>query len=446
MKRIYSLAILCILAILITGCSDKAVLSLAVAFPLSDEQQKDRGLAGSCDDYYAENVQTYRTLNGQKAVYLYSAPIEQSGNEIVEAEEGFEANGTYFYKSFPIDLSADMPITIEGENNFINVFLPGDSYSGQLIEEKNAFGITRTAVLYKDAFGKEIHLYCYPTSFGVNTEIRIPEKTAQHTFKIKVQLPDWVPDTNSPDYILFKSAMQAGTVKSMIYTPLVCDANGKWCYANTVQLLEKDPDTDTYTVEYTVDSHFLSDEDTVYPVTLNQSFHLYKSKQPDTSAYENTGEVASHYLSPYILLGDSTLKGEGWTYIRYETLNDLDIDPDKIVSAKYIFRNLFDLERETKLSAYPVTADWCSINTRWYNRPPNDETPVSEVIVDKAGDYELDVTSLLTEMIRNKGKYNPEYSVQNSFLIRSDTKNSNVLISSGDNGLFSPMLEIKLSE
>ena len=199
-------------------------------------------------------------------------------------------------------------------------------------------------------------------------------------------------------------------------------------------------------MEYGVDEEFLNDKKTKFPVTLNQSIHLYKPKQPDTSAYENTGDEASHYLSPYILLGDDTLKGEGWTYIRYETLNNLHIDPDKIVSAKYIFHNLFDLEKETKISAYAVTADWCSINTRWFNRPPFDEKPISEVIVKKSGDYQLDITPLFTEMIRNKDVEGATYSVQNSFMIRSDTEDSNVIISSGDNGLYSPLLEIVLSE
>ena len=64
----------------------------------------------------------------------------------------------------------------------------------------------------------------------------------------------------------------------------------------------------------------------------------------------------------------------------------------------------------------------------------------------KAGDYKLDITTLFVEMMKNKGKENATYSIQNSFMIRSDTEDSNVFIPSGDNGVFSPMLEIVLSE
>lgn len=234
--------------------------------------------------------------------------------------------------------------------------------------------------------------------------------------------------------------------KKGYYTPLAVDKKGKWCYSNTVRLIEKDSSTNTYTVEYTIDQKFLQDKSTKYPVVLNQSIHLYKPKQPDTSAYENTGEQAGHYLSPYMLLGDKTIKGEGWTFVRYETLNSLNIPADKIVSAKYVFHNLFDLEKEAKIGAYAVTADWCSINTRWFNRPPFDEKPISEVLIKDRGDYELDITALMKEMIANKERENAKYSVQNSFLIRSDSIDSNMIFASGDNGLFSPVLEIVLSE
>ena len=87
------------------------------------------------------------------------------------------------------------------------------------------------------------------------------------------------------------------------------DKKGRWNYENSVRLVEKDSDTGTYLVEYTISEEFLQDKETKYPVTLHQSIHNYKSKQPDTSAYSETGDEAGHYLSPYILLGDSTAKG-----------------------------------------------------------------------------------------------------------------------------------------
>jgi hypothetical protein len=118
------------------------------------------------------------------------------------------------------------------------------------------------------------------------------------------------------------------------------------------------------------------------------------------------------------------------------------IDQDKIISAKYVFRNLFDQPKEVKIGAYAVTADWCSINTRWFNRPTFDEKPISQAAVQKAGDYELDITNLFKEMIKNRADENAKYSVRNSFFIRSDTPDSSLILPSGDGGLFSPYLEV----
>ena len=439
------LSILVVFALLMTGCANKNSGYITVATPFSEELKKELELVEESYDYTAENLQTYERADGSTVLYLSSAPIEQSSNKIEESDDTLEADGTYFDKTFPRSLSEETPIEITGKGSFANIYIPDGIYDAKLKNYKNVFGTTRQGVVYEDVFGKGADYICYPTSFGVNTEIKISKKTDTNKFRIKLQLPSLTPDTNSPDYILFKTALDNGTVESILYTPLICDAKGKWSYANSVRLSEKDAETNTYTVEYEVDEAFLNDKDTKFPVTLNQSIYLYKSKQPDTSAYENTGEVAGHYLSPYMLLGDQTSKGEGWTYIRFETLEKLKIDPEKIISAKYVFRNLFDSEKETKIAAYAVKTDWCSINTRWFNRPPHDEQPIGEVIVKNAGNYEVDITSLLKVMLQNKALETATYSVQNSFFIRSDTEDSNVLIASGDNGLYTPILEILIA-
>ena len=445
MKRI-CLIVLSFFALLMSGCSNKSELYLTTAEPFTAEQLRDSDLQDIESDSNLENVQVYKKNGNTTAMFLYAAPIEHSHNHIIKDGNGYLAEGSYFNKSFPVELSEVFPIEVSSNSNYARIYLPNRKAHGKSIKRENIFGLNKDAVVYEKAFENGEDYICYPTSFGVNTEIVIRKRTSANKYQIKIQLPNLAPDTSSPDYVLFKTALEKGDVKSLLYTPLAVDGNGNWSYANSVKLIGKDSENNIFTVEYIVDDAFLNDKNTKFPVTLNQSIHLYKSKQPDTSAYENTGDVASHYLSPYILLGDKTLKGEGWTYIRFETLNSLDIDPEKIVSAKYVFHNLFDLKKETKISAYAVTADWCSINTRWFNRPPFDEKPISEVIVKTSGDYELDVTALLVEIMKNKGKENATYSIQNSFMIRSDTENSNVIISSGDNGLFSPVLKIALSE
>jgi len=422
--------------------------SKAVAQFLTEKEMAERNHVEQIYDYDSPYVLAYKNSDGTKTLYVFSSLVENGSITYGELSDGYyNSSGTYVDKMLPEKLSVNAAAILSDSEFSASIFPADDKeYTATRKTAVNAFNQEKDAVVYEDMFGSGVDFYCYLTNYGINSEIIMPEYTGQNTFRLKIQLPDLVPDTGSPDYILFKTALEKGDVKSILYTPMVVDKNGTWCYANSVKLVEKDSATGTYTLEYTIDNGFLSNENTVYPVTLNQSIHLYKAKQPDTSAYSKTGDEAGHYLSPYMLLGDSTLKGEGWTYIRFDALDTFDIDQDKIISTKYCFHNMLDVSEESVVGAYAVTADWCSVNTRWFNRPTYDENPVAKTGVKIKGDYSLDITSLFKVILSNIGIEDSKYSVRNSFFIKSDTANSNLLFSSGDNGLFSPYLEIVLSE
>jgi len=422
------------------------------AYKLTTEQIVSREHKELTSDYNGENILSYKNADGTKTIYMFSAPIEESNNTISLINEGnlksegyrYLNDGRYIQKLLPDLFSRKTGVIIQNGENYLEVFPSRDiNVAGKQLKMTNALGQNLNSIKYSDVFNKGIDLNCYITSFGVNTEIVLPKYTGQNKFKLKIKLPDLVPDTTSPDYILFKTALENGEVRSIAYTPLAVDKNcNNVSYNNTIKLISKDSTTNIYTIEYTIDETFLKSNKTEYPVIFNQSFYLYKSKQPDTSAYSKTGDEADHYLSPYILLGDSTIKGEGRAFIRYESLANLNVDPNKILSAKYIFRNLFDLPKDTKISAYAVTTDWCSLNTRWFNKPPFDPKTVSSVIVKSKGDYSVDITEILKVWINNKGNKDAKYSIQNGFMLKSETPNSSAIFSSGDNGLFSPLIEI----
>jgi len=418
----------------------------AVAYPLSEDEQNALKLEKS-DRFLGENILEYTNEKGETVLRIYSAPIETSENAITHNENGdYYGKGKFIEKILPVLWSAENPISVTQQSNYAEI-MPADisEYSSERVQTINMFGQICDSVIYKNVFGEGIDLTCSFTSFGVNMEIVFNEHPKQNTYQIKLKLPGLVPDTGSPDYILFKAALDEVGARSILETPLAADKNGNWSYANSVRLTDKDSKTGTYTVEFTIDEVFMSNEATTYPVAATHSVSLYKVKQPDTSVYENTGDEAGHYLSPYMLVGDSTIKGEAWTYVRYETLYGMDISPAKVISARYVFRNLFTSPKEVTIGAYAVTADWCSRNTRWFNRPTNNENPISQVTVQKASDYSLDITEHFKEMIKNRNKKDEaEYSVRNSFMIKSNTENSSLIFPSGDGGLFSPYLEVVL--
>ena len=448
MKKSIFILLTGIFVFVLSACEKipQTIESQVMAYRLNESQKSEYGLIEN-KLFKSENVLSYDKKTDEILLRIFSAPIENYGNVISLADDGtYSTSGSYIQKELPELWSDERPIRITSGELSVALMPVLGEYTSVLDKEIDIFGQTRDSVIYQNAFGKNVNLKCSTTSFGINLEIVLLKPPENNTFRLRIQLPGLIPVTDSPDYILFRTAMENGGVKAALYTPLVADKNGKWSYSNSVELVEKDSVTDTYIIEYKIDDAFLRDKSIKYPVTLNQSFHFYIPCQPDTSAYENTGDEAGHWKSPYLLLGDSTVKGEGWAYIRYEVLDLLKINWNKIISARYVFRNLFDLKKEAEISAYAVTADWCSINTRWSSRPDYDETPISQTSVKTAGDYSLDITPLFREMIKNKGNPATQYSVNNSFMIKCNTPNSNIILASGDSGVFSPFLEITLAK
>ena len=105
-----------------------------VAEPFSDEQREALGMTEITNDYYLENLQSFERENSNKVIYMHSAPIEQTGNEIQENETTYLAEGTYFRKSFPKTLSSNNPIEIGNTDNYANCFLNKNSVVGKLSE------------------------------------------------------------------------------------------------------------------------------------------------------------------------------------------------------------------------------------------------------------------------------------------------------------------------
>ena len=447
MKKVILLFILIMCMMFTVGCDNANTDNGTQAVLFNKKQMEERNLKEYIENNYLENLQTYKDKNGRTVMYMFTAPIEEYALGVYESDGKYFSNSSYTDVILPDKLSANEGILVENGYGSLKI-MPADrnEYTSKLTNAKNAFGQKRTAIRYENMFGKGIHYYCYATSFGLNTEIVLPKKVETNTFQIKICIDNMIPESTSLDYILFKKSLDALDVGQIIYTPIAVDKKNKYSYKNSVKLIEKDTSTDTYTVEYTIDKEFLESEDTVYPVTLNQSVHIYYPKQPDLSVYEDADEELGFYLSPYLLLGKSEDRGDGWAFIRYEVFNEIDISPEKVVSVKYTLNNLFDLDKPAIVSLYAVTDEWCSINTRWFSRPSFDENPVARIAINEAGDYSLDITPLFKEMMKNKGKGFNKYSIDNGFFIKCETENGSLIIATGDNGIFSPFLEIVLED
>ena len=390
--------------------------------------------------HFDNNTATYLNEDGTKTVYVSSVPIEPEKMQVRQKGDTYQSTGSRVSVTMPKQLSPEKGIAI-GE--YLEVFpMQAVDTPARHMDRANAFGIVAPCVVYENFFGA-LPLYCYPNSFGINMEIVIPKRTGNHIFSLQLkQPPDYFSEIE-PDYIDFRNEVD---LQSMVYTPIAVDAKGAWSYQNRIVLATGEDGK--MIVHFVIDKAFLDDPNTQYPVVLNQSIYAYQHKQPDTAIYSQAGQYARHYLSPYLLLGEKTPKGEGMALLRFEVLDDLDASAEDVLKAEYCFTNLVEQEKNVIVGAYAITNDWCSVNTKWKSKPNYDALPVGTVMVREKGVYGLDITRLLREMLQNRGKYEPLYSVRNSFLIKSNSKEerTSLLLAAGDAGFCPPYLKVILKK
>ena len=349
---------------------------------------------------------------------LYAAP-----SEVLEVAVDDLSLGVYWGESelarcaFPETWSDTSPIKLFYVEETIEIRPVSGEHTGEKVNKANVFGQARDAVKYGEwTFA--------PTQLGVNIE-------KEGTDQLKVKFADLKYSRDSEDYMLFS---RGDDVKAIVSASI----GGK------AELVSK-KDSE-YVVKFSGDG------------VLNQSVNFYMPKQPDTTVYEKASGDNRYYLSPYLYFGDEK-RGDSNAFVRFESLDFVDISADEIVSAKYVVQNLTNLKGDVKLSVYGVKSDWCSMNTIWSARPGLDGEPLSTVNIKGAGEYQFDVTDLIKEMLTARGEVRrgaaPEpgmwgveedspagHTVRNGFALKADEAKDRAVIASGDNGLFSPYLEI----
>ena len=437
--RLRSLTLVLGVIILFAGCGKHERGSfLTIPQHLTEMQTLNNG--------YLENFQiphqgvaSYLDKRGNVDILLYTAPPERNSGLHAEGE-AFLSVGSFTTKRLPTLWSATDSIRIFDEARWLEISPTEDGghYAQSLQENVNAFGEPLQVVSGTDALDGAYDIRWTVTLFGVTAEIVIPEPIQELSYRLQIRTEPLIADFTCKDYILFRESNQSP--HSLIYTPLVVDANQTFSRESSASVVATSPDS-VHIVEFLIDNEFLNSKQTKYPLTITQSFFLYVPSQVDNEIGQKT--AYSRYLSPYLELGNTSEDGLKNVLVRMERLEELDLNPDKIISAYYVFRNLYDLEINASVKAHPITQPWCSITTTWAKRPEYEVASVAGVTVKSRGEYQLDITDLVRDMLENRGKEDATLTIENGFLLECSDE-VRMLLASGDNGNFSPCLVIKL--
>lgn len=402
--------------------------------------------------FYNENAICLENADSTKTLYLYSSPLyyqDDRKKEHVLIDNSLNANedNDAFFNTFndiqcflPTSLSSEKPILLKKSYSEMKIYLQTkESKKGKKASATNLYGFTGEGILYKDICGGNA-VNVLPDDFGINMEFLVSEyETTVLTYQIEMDNVEL--DTNCSDYVLFRDVKEK-EVKGVLYLPVVMDCNEKIMDIidnNACSMAVRKTAPGIFSVDIVLKKDFI--ETACYPLKVNGSIHLYKPKQPDSAIYSFSSE--GYFLNDKVLLGNSKIKGEGQLLVRFEALDLLNLNAEDILSAEYILSEISNGEKEATIAMYPVLSEWCSLNTRWHNKPAYDIQNAYRITVDKSGDYSFDITGPLKNWIINKGK-ETDYIIRHGFVLVNETPDVPKLFATGDNGMFTSCLKIKL--
>lgn len=405
--------------------------------------------------FYHENVIGFEKNDQTNLLYMFSSPIYIKNDKDYDIYSNALTPVTNVGKGYTFtnklnDVKTYLPDTISAENGIrleinhtkMDIFpLSEKSENAQKTTYTNIYGKNVEHILYKNAFGKnKCHILL--DDFGVNTELVIND-SEPIILRYIVAIENVKLDTTCPDYVLFRS-VKNNEVKGVIYKPVIVEKGESVLSGVTTEKCAMDiivAGKGLYQVSVKLDKKYMSN--VKLPLKINQSFHLYKSKQPDSAIYSNSN--AGYYLNDKVILGNDALKGEGELLVRFEALDLLSIDPQNIISAEYTISEISGTSGEATIALYPVLSEWCSLNTRWNTKPAYAKEFVKKTVVSKSGDYSFDITEPLKKWLENRGK-EVDYIIRHGFVLVNETPGSPKLFATGDNGIFTSCLKINLKK
>ncbi|MCM1365330.1 MAG: hypothetical protein NC215_10165, partial [Ruminococcus sp.] len=323
--------------------------------------------------------------DGENMAYLFSEPVSF-----------INKNGELVYKDTNIRAVTNEELisqgyTYENGNNDYKVYFSADSSKGVLIvtdegykfkiipNGENSVGektqteidlIANDAFSYANAYGADTLLRFLPQLNGLKDEIVLDSYNSKSSFDFTLDVGENVAAINSRGEV----EIIAGETKDIIQTfevPFAYDAIG--CedetsdhYTDCTYSLEKVSDG-KYILSVNVPEEFLTDENTVYPVTIDPTTSNI-SNTYDTGIYSSKSTSPQNANATFCVgrtVSSQYGRGRGLVYFKIPS----DIKNYALISeAKYWVRETTGRTDTMNVTPYPVKDSWNN-DTTWETRP-----------------------------------------------------------------------------
>lgn len=314
-------------------------------------------------DYHNSN--RYRLLiqenNGSKTAYYFSTPIyNRKTGKMIDIK--FRLNGDTVYS-----IGSNTNITITN-----NVLM------------ENAEGACKIALPQNISLFSEQDAHCgniilHPTANGVALKC-VVKSNEKYSFIVDVGQPFLNVRANDRCFALMKEKFRPFAVLSCIGS---IDSSGNIIAPAKIEY------------QKLTDKRYQVAVSATSPLAKYVLFeaNLYENKLFQDTTVESMNPLTNNAFGSIGFIGNTSLYGEQWLYSRldYSRISEI---MDKRIQMAVLHMPNFN-QSNVKLSAYKVSARFCSFGSTWDNKIPG-ETPVSD-LSSKSGYQSLDFTSLLVE-------------------------------------------------
>ncbi len=286
----------------------------------------------------------YQNRDGSKTEYAFAADVKYldeagavhdkslalSTDIADESCQGYayscETNETKVYFPHRLTASTGIVMTVGGARlELCPADAAAEAPDGQVTAHGTAGGTAQQAVTYAHVFGAQTALRYTPTLTGCKEDLILSARPEQNRWSFVLHT-DGLTASVAEDGGIVLTDPDTGAVSGAL-TPIYVYDSGALVHETFDNRYELTPiDAESYAVTMVVDKEFLSDENIVYPVTVDPSFSggpyksdksgindtIVYSKRPNGTSgsnhYGNIGYVDSSYGIGYVLMKFPALK------------------------------------------------------------------------------------------------------------------------------------------
>ncbi|MDE6149326.1 MAG: DNRLRE domain-containing protein, partial [Ruminococcus sp.] len=329
----------------------------------------------------------------------------------VEIPEKLSENNSINAKTKDYEISI-VPLNVSKSNvisdNSKNKLKKQKKLKDKTIDDYVQESIKSSTVEFEDVYsGTETNLEYEVVSNSLKETISLtkaPEKETSYKFELTAK--GLTAELKEDGAVIFKNNNESVFV---IPAPFMTDSQNN--YSNDIKT-ELTKNKDNYILSYTPSIEWLSDEERVYPVSIDPTITLNDSKNIDDAYVTSIRPDNNYGKSAHLIVGKirgelspvDEYTDEYLSYIKFQEL------PKNIWNNSYITNAVLNLNVfsavTSQINAYEVTSDWSESSVTYKNRPTfkNEIIDYQNVLNDDIGYLGWDITNIVENWYSNPDK------------------------------------------